>query len=40
MNGYTGHTLWVDLTQRTVAVKVTAGEMAKEVLGGRGRWPG
>ena len=36
MNGYTGHTLWVDLTQQTVSVKATDSEMVKNVLGGRG----
>ena len=36
MNGYTGHTLWVDLTRRTISVKATDGEMIKDVLGGRG----
>jgi aldehyde:ferredoxin oxidoreductase len=36
MNGYTGHTLWVDLTRRTVSVKTTDGKLVKNVLGGRG----
>jgi len=36
MNGYTGHTLWVDLTRRTVSVKTTDGKIVKKVLGGRG----
>ena len=36
MNGYTGHTLWVDLTRSTISVKPTDREMAKKVVGGRG----
>ena len=34
MNGYTGQTVWVDLTQQTVSVKATDGEMVKK-RGGR-----
>ena len=36
MNGYTGQTVWVDLTQQTVSVKATDREMVKNVVGGRG----
>jgi aldehyde:ferredoxin oxidoreductase len=36
MNGYTGQTVWVDLTQQTVSLKATDREMVKNVVGGRG----
>ncbi len=36
MNGYTGQTLWVDLTRQTVEVKATDDDAARRMLGGRG----
>ena len=36
MNGYTGHTLWVDLTRGTTTVAATDDQALKRVLGGRG----
>jgi len=36
MNGYTGHTLWVDLTRQTTTVAATDPEVVTNVLGGRG----